>query len=99
VAAGAAESVALNRAKVLFAAITGLHRVSRSAYIGRMKPRRQRPARDKLVDVKIIPWERGEWGVREQYRDEQGDWFYCRPLREDKKPPAASVKRRRKVPA
>jgi hypothetical protein len=59
-----------------------------------MKARRRDPARDNLVDVK-----RGERGVCEQYRDDQADWLYYRSLRNDKKPPAASVKRRRKVPA
>jgi hypothetical protein len=57
-----------------------------------MKARRQDPAPDKLVDVK-----RGGWDVCEQHRDDEGDWLYYRSLRNDKKPPAASVKRRRKV--
>ena len=56
-----------------------------------MKARCQEPARDKLVDVK-----RGERDVCEQHRKDEGDWLH---LRNDKKPPAASVKRRRKVPA
>jgi hypothetical protein len=62
-----------------------------------MKTRRQRPAKDKLVNVAVVPWERGQWGVREHYRNKDGDWFRYRPLNGEKKPPAASVKRRRKV--
>jgi hypothetical protein len=54
-----------------------------------MKAQRRDPARDKLVDVK-----RGERAVCEPHRKDEGDWLH---LRNDKKPPAASVKRRRKV--
>jgi hypothetical protein len=69
--------------------------------MGRRKPTRWRPGPDKLVCVKITRWGPGEWGVHEHYRDENGDWFHGRPLRIEKKPPAASVNRRRKalVPA
>jgi hypothetical protein len=62
-----------------------------------MRNLRQRPARHKLIGTKIIHCELGEWGVVEHYRDEDGDWFHARPLGIDKNPPAASVKRRRKV--
>jgi hypothetical protein len=52
-----------------------------------MKAPHQRPARDKLTDVTIVRRERAEQQTREH------DW--PEPL--EKKPPAASVKRRRKA--
>ena len=54
-----------------------------------MKARRQDPARDKLAEVKC-----GERDVCEQHRKDEARWLH---LRNDKKPLAASVKRRRKV--
>jgi hypothetical protein len=63
------------------------------------RKRTPRTGRDKLVGVKITPWDRGEWGVIEHYRDEGGDRYFGRPLRIDKRAPAPSVKqRRRKAP-
>jgi hypothetical protein len=44
-----------------------------------LKYRRQRSASDKLIDVKIVHWERDEWGVCKRYRDDQGDWFVTTP--------------------
>jgi hypothetical protein len=72
-----------------------------ASYIPIMQRKRKpRAGQDKLVGLKITPWDRGQCGVIDHY-DEAGDRYFGRPLDIDKRPPAASVKRRRKasVPA
>jgi hypothetical protein len=61
------------------------------------RKRKPRAGRDKLGGGRITPWDRGECRVIDHCRDEDGDGFFGRPLGIDKRPPAASVKRRRKV--